>query len=428
MGKKTVRKRIFVSNALMVLVTLCILLMVNVVVVRVYSEFIEHELEDAMWNMTDEEDFEELIENFTIRRNEFIFLFIVDGIFCIAVLLVVSRFFTGKLVKHIMEPLDALSDGAERIRNHDLTKNVEYTGEVEFENVCRTFNEMRGAILAEQEKNRRYEKARTDMIAGISHDLRTPLTAIRGTIKGLLDGVASTPERQGKFLDTAYRRTGEMDLLLNQLFYLSKLETGNMPFDFRTIELSDFIRHYVSGKRELMEGEQMEITADIGEITGLASVDPEQLQRIFDNLLENSRKYGGVTPLKIKISLEKKNGWFYICFSDNGVGVPEEKEGQPEEIQVCDLRILVNSWKVYKGDRKIKFPNREFELLKFLAMNPNIVFSKEQLFEKIWGCDYVGDSATVMVHINRIREKIEDDSKNPKILETVWGAGYRFNK
>lgn len=105
-----------------------------------------------------------------------------------------------------------------------------------------------------------------------------------------------------------------------------------------------------------------------------------------------------------------------------------EKEEGPEEIRVRDLRILVNSWKAYKGDREIRFPNREFELLKFLAMNPNIVFSKEQLFEKIWGYEYVGDSATVMVHINRIREKIEDDSKNPKILETVWGAGYRFNK
>ena len=108
--------------------------------------------------------------------------------------------------------------------------------------------------------------------------------------------------------------------------------------------------------------------------------------------------------------------------------VPEETKEQIEEIQVCNLRILVNSWKVYKGDKEIKFPNREFELLKFLAMNHNIVFSKEQLFEKIWGYDYVGDSATVMVHINRIREKIEDDSRNPKILETVWGAGYRFNK
>lgn len=108
--------------------------------------------------------------------------------------------------------------------------------------------------------------------------------------------------------------------------------------------------------------------------------------------------------------------------------LPGEEAEAPEEIRIQDLRILVNSWKVYKGEREIKFPNREFELLKFLAMNPNIVFSKEQLFEKIWGYDYVGDSATVMVHINRIREKIEDDSKNPKILETVWGAGYRLNQ
>ena len=108
--------------------------------------------------------------------------------------------------------------------------------------------------------------------------------------------------------------------------------------------------------------------------------------------------------------------------------IPKEKNDDPEEIKIQDLRIFVNSWKVYKGEREIKFPNREFEILKFFAMNPNIVFSKEQIFEKIWGYDYVSDSATVMVHINRIREKIEDDSKNPKILETVWGAGYRLNK
>lgn len=99
-----------------------------------------------------------------------------------------------------------------------------------------------------------------------------------------------------------------------------------------------------------------------------------------------------------------------------------------DEIVIGSIRILVNGWKVYKGNQEIRFPNREFELLKFLAMNPNIVFTKEQLFEKVWGYGYEGDSATVMVHINRIREKIEDDSKNPKILETVWGAGYRLNR
>lgn len=103
--------------------------------------------------------------------------------------------------------------------------------------------------------------------------------------------------------------------------------------------------------------------------------------------------------------------------------------GQAEQdaITVGDVHILPRSWKVYKGGRELKMPNREFALLKFLAENPNIVFSKEQLFETIWGYDYVGDSATVTVHIGRIREKIEDDPAHPKLIETVWGAGYRLN-
>lgn len=103
------------------------------------------------------------------------------------------------------------------------------------------------------------------------------------------------------------------------------------------------------------------------------------------------------------------------------------EEKKEEEIVVSDLRILPRSFKVFKGDREIKLPNKEFELLKFLAQNHDIVFSKEQLFEKIWGYDYIGDSATVTVHVNRIREKIEDDSSSPKYIETIWGAGYRFN-
>lgn len=107
--------------------------------------------------------------------------------------------------------------------------------------------------------------------------------------------------------------------------------------------------------------------------------------------------------------------------------IPQKTDGKAAEITVQDLRILADGWKVYKGEKEIKFPNREFEILRFLARNPNVVFSKEQIFEKIWGCDYVNDSATVMVHINRIREKIEDDCRNPKILETVRGSGYRLN-
>lgn len=103
-------------------------------------------------------------------------------------------------------------------------------------------------------------------------------------------------------------------------------------------------------------------------------------------------------------------------------------QAEPEVIDLGGIQILPQSWKVVKDGREIKMPNREFALLKFLAEHPNTVFSKEKLFETIWGYEYVGDSATVTVHIGRIRDKVEDDPAHPRLIETVWGAGYRLNR
>lgn len=103
-------------------------------------------------------------------------------------------------------------------------------------------------------------------------------------------------------------------------------------------------------------------------------------------------------------------------------------QAEPEVIDLGRVQILPQSWKVIKDGREIKMPNREFALLKFLAEHPNTVFSKEKLFETIWGYEYVGDSATVTVHIGRIRDKVEDDPARPRLIETVWGAGYRLNR
>ena len=325
MEKRTVKRRIFLSNALMVVVTLIIFLIINLFVIKLYAESIETEFRTSVEGITDEDALDDLLEDWTVHRNEFILVFGADGILCIIVLVIISQLFTKNLTDHIMEPLDVLAEGAKRIKENDLTQDIAYTGELEFENVCAVFNDMQESILAEQEKNRKYEKARTDMIAGISHDLRTPLTAMKGTIKGLMDGVASTPEQQKKFLQAAYRRTGDMDMLLNQLLYLSRMETGNMPISMQTVEIASFLKNYVKGKQEVMEIGQEEITADTQGITVGVSVDPEQFQRILDNLVENSRKYGETTPLQMKIKLEKTPKGLSICFQDNGVGVPEEK-------------------------------------------------------------------------------------------------------
>ena len=93
-------------------------------------------------------------------------------------------------------------------------------------------------------------------------------------------------------------------------------------------------------------------------------------------------------------------------------------------IEVGGLKILTKSWKVIRGGEEIHFPNREFELLKYLAMNPNIVFSKEHLFERIWGYDYMSDSATVTVHINRIRE---DRGRSKESKDYRDGVGRRVS-
>ncbi|WP_251439970.1 response regulator transcription factor [Veillonella intestinalis] len=96
------------------------------------------------------------------------------------------------------------------------------------------------------------------------------------------------------------------------------------------------------------------------------------------------------------------------------------------EIQVGHLRIQPGSHRVFVRNEEITLKNKEYELLLFLVRNGDLVFDKETLYERIWGFDAIGDVATIPVHINRLREKIEDDPSNPRYIETVWGAGYRF--
>lgn len=122
--------------------------------------------------------------------------FLIVGVSAIVILLWLASFFTKKMTRMVMEPLEKLMDGAERIKAGNLTEEIVYSGEQEFENVCQTFNAMQYTILKEKEQRIKNEKARTEMVAGISHDLRTPLTSIQGYIKGVLDGIANTEEKK----------------------------------------------------------------------------------------------------------------------------------------------------------------------------------------------------------------------------------------
>lgn len=102
------------------------------------------------------------------------------------------------------------------------------------------------------------------------------------------------------------------------------------------------------------------------------------------------------------------------------------KHAPMDDIQVRGLYINKTSRQVFVNNEEMILTAREFDLLTFLAIHPNQVFSKEHLFERIWGLDAMGDTSTVTVHVRKIREKIEADPGNPQYIETVWGAGYRF--
>ena len=325
MSGNSVKKRIFISNTLMILVTLGLFLLVNLGVIKVYTEAIEHEFKASTEELLDDDVLEDTVKDWTVRKNEFMLFFLVDGVLCILVLVGVSQIFTRNLVSYIIKPLDALNEGAQRIQENNLSTDILYVGDAEFEQVCTAFNSMQGHLLEEQEKNHKYEKARTDMIAGISHDLRTPLTAIKGTIKALLDGIATTPEKQQKFLTAAYRRTGEMDALLNQLFYVSRLETGNMPLEIKKINITEFIDRYVCGKQEILDPKDVDIQAILQKRKFYIMADPEQLQRILDNLIQNSLKYSEASPVHMAISLKHNAEQVILSVGDNGVGVPEDK-------------------------------------------------------------------------------------------------------
>jgi len=105
----------------------------------------------------------------------------------------------------------------------------------------------------------------------------------------------------------------------------------------------------------------------------------------------------------------------------------DSKQGA-RELVIGDLLIEIEARRVYRGREELVLTHKEFDTFLLLARHPNVVFSKEEIFERIWGLDSVGDVSTVAVHIRRIREKIEVNSGEPKLIETVWGSGYRFKK
>ncbi len=233
--------------------------------------------------------------------------------------------FTYFASKKITVPLSELSKAAKKIGEGDLTSEINYVSNDEFGEVCQAFNQMRQRLLEEQEKTRKLEQARTEMIADISHDLKTPLTSVKGYIKGIQDGIANTDEKRQRYLETAYKRASDMDILLERLFYVSKVESGTLPVQKEFIDFAKVIEDYVFIATPELSTINAEIYTEISEKPCMLHLDYGQIQRVLSNFIENSVKYSNAENLKIKIELSHDANFATLIYSDNGIGVSDEQ-------------------------------------------------------------------------------------------------------
>lgn len=239
-----------------------------------------------------------------------------------ASILFTNRFLTKFVWKRIEEPLDILVNGVHELRDGNLDYRITYERQDEFLPVCQDFNEMAGRLKEMVQRIQQQERSRKELIAGISHDIRTPLTSIQAYVEGLLDGIAKTPEAERRYLETIKTKAKDLDHIVSQLFLFSKMELGEYPKDLRKLRLDEVMEDIVLPRQEEYRQKGLSITMDLEEVS--LKADPVQLQRITTNILENSLKYKVKEQGNLRISLHRKESGFYLSFADDGPGVPEE--------------------------------------------------------------------------------------------------------
>ena len=310
-------------------------------------------------------------------------------------------YLTRSLFRHISAPLQTLVAGVERIRGGNLESPIGYTAEDEFKPACDAVDAMAARLKASLDAQSRQQQQRQELIAGMSHNLKSPLTSIRAYTEGLLDGVAKDEAARTRYLQTIYAKESELEALVNRLFSFAKLDLDEAPADLVPLDMAGTRQSIVDS----CDAEALDVR--LGELPeGRVLANRELLTRSIANLLDNSRKYGAGHAI---VSAEVTAKDVCISVTDNGPGV------DPAQLE-----------KIFKNGVELPLKNREYELLLFLMRHPGQVFSREDLYEMIWGLESMGDNITVAVHIGRIREKLEDDPASPKLLQTVWGVGSRL--
>ncbi|WP_407399514.1 sensor histidine kinase [Anaerovibrio sp.] len=254
---------------------------------------------------------------------------ILTGIMIIAIIFIIllGLYLSRLLSRQILEPLSALRRASAEIRQGNLDTPVEIQAQDEFGEACQDFEAMRLELKKAREQQKKYEENRKELIAGISHDLSTPLTSMKGYASGILDGIAKTPEKQRHYVEMILQGAFTMEKLVESLFLFSKLDLGRIPFTMETVALRNYFTDFYNEQKPLLTEKNINLTMEMNlpkEEDGLVSIDRIQFQRVIDNLISNSSKYSNRDDVDIKICLESRNNNLRITFADNGPGVPAE--------------------------------------------------------------------------------------------------------
>lgn len=258
--------------------------------------------------------------------NELLVKYIIVILFVMIVVAVIvtNCFLTRFIFRKIEAPLDILSDGVRQIQEGHLDYRIEYNGEDEFLKICNDFNNMAAKLKESIDIIQKNEQNRKELIAGISHDLRTPLTSIKAYIEGLLEGIAATPQMQQKYMKTILAKANDIDRMVDKLFLFSKLDLGDCPFYPERLNAEKEIRSVIStNEKEYRERGMTIICEEIPETLSFYA-DPVQLRSAITNILENSLKYKDEEKVMVRIRCEDAGEYVRVVIDDNGPGVPPE--------------------------------------------------------------------------------------------------------
>lgn len=252
------------------------------------------------------------------------------GFSMVLILIFTAVMMTAWIYRAIIDPIRKLELAAQKIRDGSLDFEVEVNGEDEISELCQSFEQMREQLKQSAEERVVNERENRELISNISHDLKTPITAIKGYVEGIMDGVADTPEKMDKYVRTIYNKTNEMDLLINELTIYSQIDTNRIPYNFNKINVSDYFDDCIEEIGLELDSKGIGLSyINYAEDDIMAIMDPEQIRRVIHNIIGNSVKY-----------LDKENGFINIRVRDVGDFVQFEFEDNGRGIASKDLPYI----------------------------------------------------------------------------------------